>query len=117
MTKLDKCWKDCLRMWKWVHENLPKGFTKLTFDEKLAILNGLKAQWVTKHRFTRQIIENCFFCDYARTRHGCVRSCPGGMVELGFHCNPSDEKYSWVHNPKGFYRRLVKFDAKRKSGK
>lgn len=113
MTKLNRCWKNCLRMWKWISENLSDGFTGLSWDEKKVVVNGLKAQWLQEHRFTREIDRDCFFCNYANTKRGCYDFCPGRLVDKQFHCNPPSGKDSYAGNPKGFYRRLLELDAKR----
>ncbi len=114
MTNLDRCWKNCLRMWKWISENLPKGFSTLTWGEKKAIIDALKAQWLKENRFTKGIDRDCFFCDYANNRDGCTESCPGRLIRTGFHCNPPSGLRSYAGDPKGFYRGLLALDKERK---
>ncbi len=120
MTVLDRSWKNCLRMWKWISEHLPGGFSELDWDDKVAVLNALKRQWLTQYRFTKNIDENCFFCDYAHRRiiGGCDSHCPGKMVNRNFHCNPSGHNIiapSWVRNPEAFYERLIELNKIRKA--
>lgn len=114
MTELDRCWKNCLRMWKWVSKNWKPGMA----------VDSLKEQWLSDHRFTRSIDSDCFFCEYHVAHGGGSRryrggsfcaNCPGGYVSKSFSCsNPS---YSYGCNPKAFYRKLLQLDAKRRETK
>ena len=115
MTNLDRTWKNCLRMWKWISENLPKGFGKLCWEEKVSTVNALKTQWLRDHRFTKDIDENCFFCEYAGAHGGCRCNCPGILVNRHFHCNVGEQNCSWAGDPKGFYRELISLDKKRRT--
>lgn len=111
MTKLDRCWKNCLRMWKWVSENRePNDDTDV-----------LKKRWLRQHGFKREIPANCFFCEYYRENGGGERkyrgdkycaNCPAGYVSKSFSC--TSEAYSYENRPKAFYRKLLQLDAKRK---
>ena len=42
MTVLDRSWENCLRMWKWVSENLPAGFSEFIISEKEDVVEKLK---------------------------------------------------------------------------
>jgi len=112
MTILDRAWINCKRMWKWISENLPEGFAELMRYEKKEIVNGLKSEWLIKFRFTREIEENCFFCDYAKNPRSSSRcaSCPAKRVEVDFHCNLNGDSVNWIMNPIGFYNNLVRLD-------
>ncbi len=111
MTKLDRTWKNCLRMWKWISEVYNGTFCVAT----------LKEEWLADHRFTRDIDSDCFFCEYHVAQGGGSRfyrdgsfckHCPAGYVSKSFSCtNPT---YNYGHKPKTFYRKLLELDKKRR---
>ena len=109
MNKLDRTWKNCLRMWKWISETRKPGMN----------VCDLKDQWLKENHFTRKIEWECFFCEWAITHgqdcadmyQGCPH-CPGTMVSSRFKC--SVKAYRFDRNPKAFYRKLVELDKKRK---
>ncbi len=110
MTKLDRCWKNCLRMWKWVSENYENHTSVAT----------LKRDWLKRHRFRKHILSYCFFCQWA-DRHGeekfiaeigCLH-CPGRLVDARFKCG--NIRYDYNSNPKAFYRKLLALDKKRRA--
>lgn len=118
MTNLDRCWKNCLRMWKWVSENLPKRFTGLSTDDKEGVIDRLKQAWLGQNRFTKAIDHHCFFCEYDETVLRLNDSvwpcdnCPGKKVGgEQFHC--CNTTYHYRNDPKAFYRKLLELDAKR----
>ncbi len=114
MTKLDRCWKNCLRMWKWITEN---------WNAKCDIDN-MKYEWLAGHGFRRKSIFSnacCFFCEHQAT-HGRghfeyrgvpkCKHCPGVYVSKTFDCYA--KTYHYENKPKAFYRKLLQLDAKRK---
>ena len=112
MTNLDRCWKNCLRMWKWVSE---------VYNGTVCV-GTLKEEWLADHRFTRDIDNACFFCEYQVDHGGGSRfyrgepfckHCPGVYVSKSFCCQ-SYPTYEYETNPKGFYRKLLELDKKRK---
>ncbi len=106
MTKLDRTWKNCLRMWKWIARK---------YNDTVPVWD-LKAEWLKKNRFTKDILCNCFFCQYAGTSPwgpNC-KKCPGKLVNNRFSCEAYDS-YHWRYKPKAFYRKLVELDKKRRS--
>ncbi len=112
MTKLDRCWKNCDRMWKWVAENWKTGMS----------IGELKRQWMKDHRYGHRIRYNCFFCQWAEERGersfstgtGCP-GCPGIQVDAGFKCG--DIRYDYCYKPKAFYRKISEMGAKRNKAK
>ena len=118
MNKLDRTWKNSLRMWKWVSGNLPKNFMKLSGLRRNELVNELKSRWLKKNRFKKPVRQNCFFCEYAdydNDNEDWCSKCPGRLVNRrlrGYWCN--NEKQGWFQNPKAFYRELVRLDEKRK---
>ena len=112
MTNLDRTWKNCLRMWKWISE---------TYDGTQDV-STLKWQWLKRHRFG-SIEANCFFCQWHKT-HGrglhdyqeitICTNCPGVYVSK-FFCCQSYLSYKYDTNPKDFYRKLVSLDKKRRA--
>ncbi len=114
MTKLDRCWKNCRRMWTWIIKNLPEGFSEFSIGRKSNILITLKEQWLNQHRFTRDVENNCFFCDYAGDS-GCF-NCPGSLVNPEFRCYRCGigGDCHWIINPIAFEAELARLDAIRK---
>ena len=110
MTKLDRCWKNCLRMWKWISENLKQGTS----------VEGMKRQWLKQNGFKKPCRHSCFFCEYDHefwenddSVRWCVH-CPARMVtNQNFHCD--SDAHSWSQNPKAFYAKLLELDAKRRA--
>ena len=96
MTKLDRCWKNCLRMWKWIAENWKSGID----------VDIMKEQWLRSHKFSN-LYNNCFFCNYASD---CDR-CPATIINKRFHC--MNTTYHFWRKPKAFYAKLSELDAKR----
>ncbi len=106
MTNLDRCWKNCLRMWKWISENWARGMT----------VDTMKEDWLARHRFKRGVYNDCFFCEYMdehreQTKHGTCDGCPGALVSRRFHCMNATHCFT---KPKAFYAKLLQLDAKRK---
>ena len=110
MTKLDRCWKNCLRMWKWVSEQ---------YDGSNDVPT-LKGVWLKSHRF-RNIEANCVFCEWHQSHGGgeceyqevtICENCPGVYISKSFCCQ-SYPTYQYDANPKAFYRKLLQLDAKR----
>ncbi len=114
MTNLDRTWKNCLRMWKWISETLTDDFTAIDIDARHKIVSALKVAWLHKHRFTNAIQENCFFCQYDE-EHGTndCDMCPPVLVDPKFHCADYDS-YCWCWYPKVFYEKLLEIDKKRR---
>ena len=114
MTNLDRTWKNCLRMWKWISENLPDGLQALDDCEKDTAITKLKRQWLADHGFVTHLFEDCFFCEYdEEEKSGCC-SCPGKLVDPNFGCSENEGDYDWSTHPKAFYRKLLELDKKRR---
>ncbi len=111
MIVLDRSWKNCLRMWKWITENLPAGFSKKSHGDKEIIIDSLKKQWLKKNKFTNYIINACFFCEYDRHHQNDCCTCPAGLVESDFHCDNTEQSYR--HDPIKFYIRVLELNIKR----
>ena len=115
MTKLDRCWKNCLWMWKWVSK---------TYDGTREVAT-LKDEWLKSHRFRNEVEANCFFCEWHNAHGGgnyeyrnitICKHCPGVYVSKSFCCQ-SHFSYKYDENPVAFYRKLLQLDAKRKAAK
>lgn len=103
MTKLDRCWKNCLRMRKWVSSK---------YDGTVSVLS-LKREWLKRHRFKKGIVADCFFCQWAYDhgernflymKTGCPQ-CPGRLVDPRFKCG--NIRYDFDAKAKAFYRKIV----------
>ena len=98
MTKLDRCWKNRLRMYKWVAD---------VFDGTVGVAT-LKGMWLRSHRFTRYISANCFFCQYASEHSESCSTCPGYLVASSFSCH--HKMYDYRDKPKQFYAELLRLN-------
>ena len=110
MTKLERCWKNQLRLSGWVAENLVRG--KLVVD--------MKREWLASHGFRKKRFANCFFCEFAGgvPRKGRRQSvfpdcdkCPGRLVNKRFDCRR--ETYGYYLKTRKFYQKLVSLNKKR----
>lgn len=109
--KLRRVWINCLRMWKWISEQV------IMYDlvADCATVDSLKKDWLEIHGFTKDISEDCFFCQYeseqprGEKKHFCP-NCPGRLANRQFSC--THEKYSYTKNPVGFYNKLVQIFKK-----
>ncbi len=113
MKVLDRCWINCLRMWKWISENLPEEFSEKSGGDKEIIVIFLKKQWLKKNRFITRVTSNCFFCDYVRKHRGDCFDCPACLVDQKFHC--FNEAYSCRYRPSDFYQEIWVLNARRRS--
>ena len=114
MKKLDRTWENCLRMWKWITNNLPKGFSEATEEIKDFIIDHLKWDWLKNNNFNRKIIQACFLCEYDKKHKGNCDSCPAVLAypEQEFHC--TDDKHNYAYEPILFYKELMDRNARRK---
>ncbi len=101
MSNLDRTWKNCLRMWKWISENWNPGRS----------VEIMKRRWLKDHRFKNAPISHCFFCQH-NAFHADCSDCPGRLVSKRFHCE--NVSYDYYNRPKRFYAKLLELDAKRK---
>jgi len=114
---LNKTWKLCLSMWRWIAEERRKGNT--------LNVEMLKAKWLRKHGFAKDSIFNdCFFCQYSETHDarvegdcaGCT-TCPGTRVDRTFDCQDQDNGYHFYREPIAFYNKLRALNRKRTAKK
>jgi hypothetical protein len=107
---LDQTWEQCLKMWKWVSEQVGA-----VSDLRVSALKG---RWIEKNDPERVLdLSNdgdCYFCLY--TDNGSCVECPAQLVEKSFHC--CDECHYYATKPVAFYaelKRLNKIRLERKS--
>ncbi len=112
MKTLDRAWINCLRMWEWISENLPKGFKRFPASRKETEIKLLKMEWLDENRFSNYIQHDCFFCQYDSVHGNSCNSCPAKMIEKNFHCN-SHREYSHIRSPQEFYREITRLNSKR----
>ncbi len=114
MKALDRSWTNCLRMWKWISENLPDGFSKASKEIKDFIIDHLKQDWLKNNKFVRKILHDCFFCDYDNKHGKKCDNCPAVLAhpECPFRC--TDKRYNYAYEPILFYKELIDRNAKRK---
>lgn len=97
---LDKTWEECLRMWKWIVENL----------DDTNCVEELKVQWLDKNGYD-DLRHECFFCEVAgRCGYGSTNcnKCPARDVDPDFNCCFTE--YDYELYPKAFYAKLVELD-------
>ncbi len=112
MKVLDRSWKNCRRMWRWISENLPEKFLEFGCEEKKKCIDRMKNKWLKDHKFTKPIMNNCFFCEYDKRHGNTCFSCPATKIDKSFHCGGNET--SWRFNPVEFYHRILVLDAIRK---
>jgi len=114
---LNKTWKNCLKMWKWIASEIEKDQFKKPGD--------LKVSWMRQHDVSGLKFA-CFFCQYAHEHDGLLdidkssyrtcSSCPGRFVSSKFNCELY-KSYHWLSSPIKFYNKLVELDKKRRAKK
>ena len=116
MKVLDKAWKNCLKMWEWITNNLPEGFSEATEEIKDFIIDHLKKDWLKDNNYKRNIEQNCFLCEYnskQKENEDC-ENCPAILAcpEHPFHC--TDEEHNYAYEPILFYKELMDRNARLK---
>ena len=91
---LEKTWKECLKMWKWIAKE---------YEMKMSIAI-LKIKYLDDHKM-EEIAASCFFCDYVESCGGC----PGRLVDAEFDCK--NLEYSYLYKPKEFYQELLRLNG------
>ena len=112
--ELDQVWENCLKMWKWIYENVQK-------EDDIEDIPGLKIKWLKNNGYRDNIIYRCFFCQYASKHNGIFikdsegytycPQCPGTLISKQFHCE-FKKSYVWCKKPKQFYKKLLKLYQK-----
>lgn len=104
---LERTWTECLRLWKWVKEQIEAGSKKTVWE--------LKEEWMKRNNYSDIAQCNCFFCHYdARNEMNCD-FCPGRLVDKTFDCE--NKSYAWHDKPIAFYKKLLELNRKRKKAK
>ena len=107
---LNKTWKECLRMWKWIVKQTGNNVYESSF-----VVDSLKYRWLKEHGYKPSTICCfCFFCEITADGAGyhCTK-CPGVKVSRYFRC--TNLTYFWAKYPAKFYKKLLQLDAKRKN--
>ncbi len=114
MKALDRSWINCLRMWKWITENLPEGFSESSNGTKQVIIKHRKAQWLRENKFTKSLLNDCFFCASSAPNHekGCGK-CPAKLVRKSFCC--MEDGFHYALDPINFYHRVLKLSKRRRA--
>jgi hypothetical protein len=103
---LNETWKNCLRMWKWIVEQIDDD------TDNLCLTVCLKVDFLNKYHFKKEIKSDCFFCEYDDSRNGDnCNKCPGFLVDPTFSC--MDPVYGFHRNPQLFYKKLLRLNARR----
>jgi len=113
MRVLDRSWVNCLRMWKWISENLPMGFSESADSIKRFIIKHLKLQWLRENRFTKSLLNDCFFCEVNNNSGDSevCEKCPAVLVKKGFCC--MEDGFHYALDPINFYHRILKLSKRR----
>lgn len=105
---LNKTWQLCLKMWKWIIEEIKR--------DKTQSIEGLKEKWLIKNKY-ENIFCDCFFCNYAYQQplkdcEDMCDFCPGRLVSKRFNC--FDSSYNHETKPLKFYKKLIQLNNKRR---
>ena len=107
---LDKCWKLCKQMWKYVAGEVE---LRSTAED----VEVLKKIWLREHGFNPQdVAGNCFFCEYSEQiikefDIGVFSECdfcPGRLAEPAFYCGI--DEYDYQNKPQAFYQEILRLD-------
>jgi hypothetical protein len=116
MTNLDKTWKNCLGMWKWIIKQIDTVYKNrsVRHGELWELVDELKSKYLRFYFPKRKLACNCFFCQYSIDNQdkGCGY-CPGRLVNPKFNC--SNTSYHYQDSPHAFYRKLLQLNAQRKA--
>ena len=108
---LNKTWRLCLSMWRWIARQIRAGST--------SSVECLKAEWLEKYRPEEYITYECFFCEYdvhhRQKRDEACGKCPGKLVDEEFACGKA--AYHYATQPIAFYNKLVSLNRKRLKAK
>ena len=108
---LDQTWIQCLKMWKWIAEEV----RRLDRLNKMWDVNALKEQWLNENGFGA-INEECFFCEYAiKARNRSIKGwdticpyCPAEKVDSSFSCTRDGHDYKY--EPLNFLEELLRLN-------
>ena len=108
---LDGAWVKCLRMWRWIVKKWKK--------DPAILVSELKEKWLTANDPKAELLNDCYFCEYARRQNprmiisflGC-RACPARKVEASFHCEK--DTHHWFCYPDKFLAKLEQLNKKRR---
>src|SRR3972149_11881078 len=107
---LEKTWKECLKMWKWIAKKYDERLDKNVFFDVTIVLE-LKESWLNFFGYNGSLDNDCFFCDYANQPNRGCEYCPGRKIDKYFSCQNSD--YDFKEKPVAFYKKLVSLNQKR----
>lgn len=125
--KLERVWRDCERLWKWVSIQR----NKRSEAGRSSCVDDLKKRWFRCHPFKKRAggINHCFFCAYAKkafianigNRPRRLEAwthcdyCPGRLVDPNFNC--ANAAYSYQRLPSLFYKEITRLNILRKQQK
>ena len=106
---LEKAWKECLAMWKWIDENIknvdPEDVDPEDVD--LSLVESMKKTYAKEHN-----VPHCSFCEFTEAAAEGCQECPGALVDPAFHC--FNDEYLWEKKPREFYQELLRLNRIRK---
>lgn len=95
---LNLAWELCLKMWKWVAEQVDK-----TPRQSVGIL---KEEWLKLNNI-EDVDKDCFFCEYDGQDGDCS-NCPAKLIDADFSCCMPN--YHYLQHPKAFYAKIVELN-------
>ncbi len=116
MKVLDRAWINCLKMWKWITNNLPEGFSEADDSCKDYIIDHLKQDWLKDNKFKKSIIQDCFLCEYDNKHKGDCDSCPALLAHPEHFFDCTDLNYNYAYEPILFYKEIMDRNERRKEG-
>ena len=109
---LDETWELCLKMWKWIADEVTAMGKQ--FNPRLTV-ESLKYEWMKEngYKLTR-INHRCFLCEYDDQHINDLdhidtcQACPARLVDSDFSCGNTE--YEYDVQPLKFYAKLVELN-------
>lgn len=117
---LDKTWDNCLRMWKWIAEQVKriKNWDAYSYAFQKNVIETLKRSWCKENGYN-ELEYDCFFCEFANSVYvrsfNCDDNCPARKINKWFWCD--NNSYHFTKEPLKFYAKLLALNKIRLSRK
>lgn len=116
----DIAWTECLKMWKWISDEIIAGYNDKTDLGHTYIVHDLKRKWLRENGYKNISLDNhCFFCELAggwNGGKGCSK-CELYIHGNGFICNDESYelygKFNYQSFPISFYKKIVEINNNR----
>ncbi len=102
---LDETWEFCIKMTKWIAEEMRRDSSQR--------VGTLKKAYLAQNHPDLHLCNNCFFCDYDDDNDNECKACPARLVESSFDCRNDAYNYYW--RATDFHKELVRLNKIRKA--